>query len=192
MALIGAPDSLIDLSKLIAKPEIVVARVKACGFSNVTVGPDRVLQDDVIEVSGVATASEQQMRCVAEASISSIYYVQFPEPLNQRYQHTYWRLAEEQDRRDARAWFEARRLLTKVPEYEAGKTDDLRFARKLEALCGPKASGSFVREHGHVTLKMGTFDHPAIDEATFTCLTRASAASGFPMGLVGNEYYQTK
>jgi hypothetical protein len=174
------------------KPEVAAGQVKACGFAHVAVRDDRELQEDVLVVSGVTQASEKQLRCAAEVSLSSITYVEFPEPVNRNYQQFYSRMEQDKDRRDARAWLERRGLLVKLPTYVKGKTDDLEFARKLEALCGPKARGAFVRDHGIMTIKTGTIEHPALNDETVMCLMNVSSAGGFQWGFVGNEYYEKK
>jgi hypothetical protein len=174
------------------KPEVAAEQLKACGFAHVAVRDDRELQEDVLVVTGINQASERQLRCAAEVSLSSITYVEFPEPMNQQYWQLYSRMEQERDRRDARAWLERRGLLAKLPTYVKGKTDDLQFARRLEGLCGPKAKGAFVRDQGMMTMKTGTIEHPAFNNETFMCLMNVSSAAGLRWGFVGNEYYEKK
>jgi len=182
----------VGVSRLPVSREVAVERLKACGFAQVAVRDDRELQEDVLTVSHVTQASQRQLTCAAKVSLWSVTYVQFPEPLNQKYQRLYWRMAEEKDRRDARAWLQRRGLLAKLPTYAKGRTDDLTFGRKVEALCGPKAKGAFARDHGMMTIRMGTIEHPSLDDETFKCLINVSSAAGFKWGFVGNEYYEKK
>jgi hypothetical protein len=188
----AAPVQGFDIPRERVKPELAVERLKACGFEHVALQEDRDLQEEVLAVSAITQASEKQLRCAAGVSLSSITYVEFPEPLNKQYWQLYWRMEEDKDRIEARAWLERRGLLATLPAYVKGEMDDLRFARKAEAICGSKAKGAFIREHGIMTIKMGTIEHPTLDNETFTCLLNVSSASGFKWGFVGNEYYQAK
>jgi hypothetical protein len=182
----------IDPPIVYVKPEVAVERLKACGFAQVAVRDDEELQEDALAVSGITQASEKQLRCAAEVSLSSLMYVELPEPLNQKYQQLYWRMERDKGRRDARAWLERRGLLAKLPTYVEGQTDDLVFAHKIEAICGPKAKGAFVRDHGNMTINTGTIEHPTLDDETFMCLLNVSSAAGFKLGFVGHEYYEKK
>jgi len=73
-----------------------------------------------------------------------------------------------------------------------GKSDNLRFARRLETVCGPKAKGAFRSFHGHVDLWPGPAGKPPVDFSTVECLISAAAVSGMPFGFVGNEYTGTR
>src|SRR5687768_15164668 len=98
----------IDAPIELVKPEVAVARVAACGFSNVQPKFDDTLQEDVVEVLGVTSASDEQLRCVALASLATHYYVVFPAPVERIYQPLYWRLSRERGKADAKAWLEKR------------------------------------------------------------------------------------
>jgi hypothetical protein len=178
-----------DVPRELVRPEVAVERLKSCGFEHVAVRDDRELQEDVLVVSGINEASERQLRCAAETSLSSIMYVEFPNSLNQRYEQLYWRMEKDKDLRNARVWLEQRGLLAKLPTYRKGKVDDLVFARQLESLCGPKAKGIFIRDRGIITMKLGAPDNPSMDDQTLVCLTNVANVSGFPVGFIGNEFY---
>lgn len=187
--LASAPDAF-QIPHARVRPEVAIRQVKACGFRDVTAKEDQELQEEVLLVSGVTTASTQQLRCVAKASLRTVYFVEFPRSLYAAYQRVFDQLGDEQAKFDARVWLSRQGLLHKLPVYRQGKVDDLLFARKLESLCGPKATGVFVRKSGMVTMDLGTPEKPTIDSGTFVCLTYAANAAGFPLGFVGNEYYQ--
>jgi hypothetical protein len=180
---------LLDPPPAPVMPDVAAERVRACGFKNVAVKRDPTLQEDVLVVSGVTQASDEQLRCSAKASLSSDYFVQFPESVNASYEPIYVTMRKERDRADARSWLDHRGMLSRLPQYDRGKTDDLQFAHQLESLCGPKAAGAFVQQGQFVTLKMGTLEHPALDDDTLWCLINAASASDFPLGFVGNEYH---
>jgi hypothetical protein len=167
--------------------ETVAAKVRACGFKNVSVKDDPELQEDVIAVTDVSGVSHDQLVCAANASVGSAYFVEFPPSLDGEYQEIYWALAEQWGKQKSREWLKRHGLLAKLPIYRAGG-DDLAFGRQLEALCGPKAQGVFVRREGHVTMDIGTPEKPRFDSQTFECLINVISTSGMPFGFVGNEY----
>lgn len=187
----GVPHELV-------KPEVAVERVTACGFKSVRSRFDGELQEDVVEVMNVTTASAEQLRCTARASLDSVYYVVFPASIEQTYETLYWRMSRERDKADARVWLEKRGLLARLPTYDPKHSDETAFAHALEALCGPKAAGTLQPMHGMATFKDGALGLPdkggispgKLDEETLWCLINASAASGYPLGFIGNEAVQ--
>lgn len=179
---------MFDVPRELVRPEEAVRRVKACGFEKVTVKGDATLQEDVILVSGVSSASTEKLRCVAKASLDTVYYVEFPGQLNDAYWRIYQRVSDDAGRREARAWLERRGLLARLPTYKKGVEDDLVFARRLEELCGPNAKGVFIRDHGIISMKLGTPEKPSFDDDTFVCLSYAAGASGLPVYFIGNAY----
>jgi hypothetical protein len=187
----AAAQSAVAPSKLVA-PEIAAERVKACGFEHVRVKHDGLLDEEVVEVSGVSQVPNSKLRCAAQVSLDTITYVEFPKVVNDAYSRLYFEMGQEQGQRDARAWLQQRGLLSKLPVYQKGTLDDLAFARELENICGPKAKGAFVRRYGHVTLDFGSPAKLTVDKETFECLFNAIWASGMPFGFVGNEFYQKK
>lgn len=184
----------------LVKPEVAVQRVAACGFKSVRSKFDGELEEDVIEVAKVASASAEQLRCTALASLDTHYYVTFPEPVYQSYEALYWRMSRERDKADARAWLAKRGLLSRLPAYDPKRSDVTAFAHTLEALCGPKAAGTLQPMHGMATFKKGAlgtiekggFTTGQLDEETLWCLVNAAAASDYPLGFIGNEAYQQR
>lgn len=193
-----ASGSSFDAPIELVKPEVAAARVAACGFKSVRPRFDDTLQEDVVEVLDVASASEEQLRCVALASLQSHYYVTFPAPVEQTYQTLYWGMSREHDKADARAWLEKRGLLSRLPTYDPKRSDETTFARTLETLCGPKAAGTLKPMRGMATFEdgaLGTFEKGGysagkLDDETLWCLVNAASASGYPLGFIGNEAYQ--
>jgi hypothetical protein len=187
-----------DVPSELVKPEVAAQRVVACGFKNVRSKFDGELQEDVVEVANVATASAEQLRCAALASLNTHYYVIFPATVYHSYETLYWRMSRERDKAGARAWLAKRGLLAQLPSYDPKHSDETLFAHTLEALCGPKAAGTLQPMHGMATFKngaLGTFDKSGftsgkLDEETMWCLINAAAASGYPLGFIGNEAYQ--
>src|SRR5690348_14772663 len=122
---VGGPaaPSAIDVPKELVKPEVAAAQVAACDFKQVRPKFDSELQEDVVEVLDV-TASPEQLRCAARASLGTYYYVVFPAPLQQAYDALYWPMSREKDKADARAWLEKRGLLARLPIYDATHTNE--------------------------------------------------------------------
>jgi hypothetical protein len=176
----------------IASPEVAAKRVKACGFEHVRVKNDPELQEDVVEVSALSDAPQSKLHCVAQVSLDTITYVEFPKPVNDAYQRLYIEMERDHGQQEARGWLQQRGLLSKLPTYQKGRDDDLQFAREIENVCGPKAKGVFVRLDGHVTLNFGSPEKPTVDKDTAECLFNAMWASGMPFGFVGNEYYEER
>jgi hypothetical protein len=169
------------------QPDVAASQVAACGFRVVRPRFDDLLQEEVIAVSDVSAASEEQLRCAANASLGSNYYVFFPETIDHIYQPLYWRLSEERQLADARAWLGKRGLLARLPVFDPKKSTD--FAQALEKLCGPKATGTLKPTAGLTTFTEGALSSGRLDEDTFLCLMNAAKASGQPLGFVGNEAY---
>ena len=164
-------------------PGEAAKRVTGCGFTNVTLWYDSTVQQYAIVVSGAQSGTDDRLACAARASLDSGYPVQFQAPLNARYDELYWPLAEQAGRNQARSWLAQRGLLSKLPRYVAGRTDQMVYARQLERVCGPRARGTFTIDEGYVTITMRSPRHPALDPATFDCLANVLWASGLPLGL---------
>ena len=187
-----------DTPIVLIKPEAAVARVTECGFKSVRSKFDHELEEDVVEVTNVASASDEQLRCAAVASLDTDYYVIFPAPVHQSYETLYRRMSRERDKANARAWLDKRGLLLRLPIYDPKRSDEAAFAHTLEGLCGPRAAGTLQPAHGMATFKdeaLGTFEKGGftqgkLDEETMWCLINAAAASGYPLGFIGNDYYR--
>lgn len=165
-------------------PGLAAQEVGRCGFPSVALSYDGLLQQYIVVVPGIQDAPDAQLRCAAEVSLKTDYHVDFRVPLNRRYEQIYWPTAEGETRADARQWLARRGLLSKLPSYASGKTDDLAFARQLEGLCGPRAKGAFEVEQGTLMMRMRR-----LDARTARCLMNAQVASGLPTAFSGNGYY---
>ena len=188
-ALAGASGNPMAVPLELVKPEIAAAKIADCGFSDVRPTFDETLQEDVVEVRGVSSASEEQLRCVALTSLETDYYVVFPSSVEKIYRPLYWNLSRERSKADASAWLEKRGLLPHLPTYDPQRSNDTEIARAIERLCGPKAAGTLQPMEG-----MATFSEALaggnMDEETFLCLMNAAEVSGYPLGFVGNEAYR--
>ena len=175
--------------------EVAAERVRACGFDQVSVKEDDELQEEVVQVSGVSDVPESKVRCAVQVSLDTDYDIIFPGPASQAYWRLYSQMEDEGRgaaaawmKGNAREWLRKRGLLAKVPKYVKGKDDNLRFARRLENVCGPKAKGMFRLVDGHVVLWPAPVGKAAADFSTVECLVNTAAVSGMPLGFVGNEY----
>jgi hypothetical protein len=119
----ASPRSNTEWPATLGEPEVAAARVAACGFKTARPRFDDILQEDVVEVRDVSSASEEELRCAALASIASSYYVVFSGGVEQAYEPLYWRLSEEHGRAAARVWLKKRGLLARLPAFEAGMDD---------------------------------------------------------------------
>jgi hypothetical protein len=169
-------------------PGLAAQQVGRCGFPSVALSYDGLLEQYIVKVPGIQDAPDDQLRCAAQVSIATDYYIDFRAPLNRRYEQVYWPVAEGLGRADARQWLAKHGLLSKLPAYVPGKTDDLTYARELEQLCGPQAKGAFAIEQGALTVKAGSAAHPRTDARTLDCLMNAQWASGLPTSLADNGY----
>jgi len=168
-------------------PGIAAQQVGRCGFASVALSYDGLLGQYIVKVPGIQDAPDDQLRCAAKVSLDTDYYVDFRAPLNRRYEQVYWPVAEGEGRASARDWLTKHGLLSKLPAYVPGKTDDLEYAHQLEQLCGRQAKGAFAIEQGALTVKAGTAAQPPVDEGTLDCLRNAQWASGLPTTLAATE-----
>jgi hypothetical protein len=180
----------IDLPQIPA-PEEAAERLRQCGFESVAATFDDLLQEDVLTVSEIKTASDEQIACGARVSIETHYYLSLPDDLQERYWAAYWPLSEERGRETSRDWLSDRGLLGRVPKYDPLVTDDAAYARQLEKLCGPVADGALGSEYGpHSISPTWAEDRQDDFEGMGTaavCLINAGAISGFKIYLIGNE-----
>ena len=170
-------------------PDDVVAQLKACGFSAVSMHYDGELQDDVLVIADAA-ATDGQLDCAARLYLESGYWVEVPETFRSRYFERYGLLSAESARQWGLRELEARGDLQRLPLYEAGTTDDAVFARKVETLCGDVAAGMLESEYGPHTISpewIGDRGNPEQMAEALACAMRFSAAAGFSLGFIGNE-----
>ena len=58
-------------------PGLAAQQVGRCGFPSVTLSFDQALGQYVVVVPGIKDASDDQLRCAAEVSLKTDYYVDF-------------------------------------------------------------------------------------------------------------------
>lgn len=190
---VARPRAIPEKPASLEKPAVAAARVAACGFKNARTRFDDTMQEDVVEVLDVSSASEEQLRCAAVASLASYYYVVFSGAVEEAYEPLYWRLSDEHAKAAARLWLDKKGLLARLPTFTAG-TDEATFAHSLESLCGRKAAGTLQPMRGMATFRRGAlgmltkrgFSKAKLDEETLFCLINASAVSGYHLVFVGN------
>jgi hypothetical protein len=203
MLMVGAwlPAAPVSSSKppiVLVKPQEAAARIAACGFKDVRPKFDEALQEDVVEVLDKSSVTPEQMRCAAEVSLDSRYYVVFPTPLYEAYERLFWRMSEMRNIAEGEAWLAERGLLSRLPRYDQKRSNEGAFAHSLELLCGPKATGTLQPIGGRGTFKkgaLGTVEKGGLtdgklDDETITCLLHASTVSGYRIGIIGNEAIQ--
>ena len=170
-------------------PDEALAQLKGCGFSEVSTRYEDDQQDNVLVIAD-ASATDGQLECAARVHVESGYWTEVPEALRTRYFAHFDRLSAEASKQWALRELEARGELDRLPVYEAGKTNDAEFARKLEKLCGGKAQGMLQSEYGPHAISPAwpgdRVDFRQTSEA-LGCVMRFSAAAGFSLGLIGNE-----
>lgn len=187
----------IEVPVALMKSKVAAKSVAACGFKRVHPKFDRTLQEDVVEVVGIILASQEQLHCVARASLNSGYYIVFPVSVDQEYQTLYSRMSQEQGKVDARAWLAKRGLLSGLPVHDPKSSKEV-FILELETLCGPKAAGTLLPMGAGATFAagaLGTFESGGVsegklDDETLRCLTAAATASDYSLGFIGNEAYR--
>lgn len=186
--LAGASGNPVAVPLGVVEPEIAAAKVADCGFNDVRPTFNETLQEDIVEVRGASSASEEQLRCVARTSLETDHYVVFRTSVEETYQALYWRLSDERGKAEASAWLQKRGLLARLPTYDPKRSDN-DVARAIEGLCGPEAAGTLQPMEG-----MATFSEALaggnMDEETFLCLMNAAEVSGYPLGFVGNEAHR--
>ena len=157
----------------------------ACGIpaGSVDVRFEDDMQEDIVWVARHVTSS--QMTCVAQASITTDYFVFFRDEAEQRvYDPIYQQLSNEAEVANARDWLRARHLLATLPTPEAGKPLS-EYTASVEEFCGVKRGALLVAvdEHtitynreglGRMTPE-GIVDRAA-DDAQFDCILNATSA----------------
>jgi hypothetical protein len=178
----------------IPSPEEAAARLRECGFERVDVKYDEGLEEDVLTLPGIKTASDEQIECAARVTVDSYYYLDLPEDLQKRYWQAYAPLEEEKSREISRKWFEDRGLLDTVPKYDPAEISDEAFAKELESFCGDDAKGALESEYGPHSISPAWADTDMSDKDVFerigaamVCLLRSGEAAGFTIYLVGND-----
>lgn len=188
---LAAPSSLTDAFERITAQE-AAKRVSQCGLGHVTSRYEADLEEDVLVASEATTPTDEQLACADKAV--SFYTLELPPSVQARYAAIREARLSGLFQAEARDWLSARGLLTRIPKYQEGLTDDAAFTRTVETLCGPRAKGAFQSKFGFHALspdwakrELNASRH---GEEAFYCLMNITAVAGFKFGIIGNEYYQ--
>jgi hypothetical protein len=174
-------------------PQQAVKRAEDCNLGRVTIRYEDDLQSDILTIKGATTASEEQLVCLDRATGFGIF-VELPPSFQARFDTIREARASAMVKEEARQWLSARGLLNRVPNYVSGTTDDAKFAREVEKICGPKAEGAFQSKYGPHVLDpqwSNRFSMPPKPEEqdVFGCLFNIMSYSDFGVGFIGNEAY---
>ena len=189
---VGSPSGPTDQMLAVVKPEVAIERVRRCGFTDVRVRFDGELQENVVEVANVSSATDSQLRCTADASFATIYYVMFPEPIMSVYWKIYGQKEAARNKLAATDWLRRRNLLSRLPRFDPKDSDRWKFVHQIERLCGMREGEAFEEKYGTIAIRPGRLLADIRSDETFMCLMYASAASGSPFGFIGNEAYRTE
>lgn len=166
-------------------PQIAAEQVARCGAGPVTIRSDRELDTDVLVVAGKSAITDAQIVCIADAA--GFYDVELPKDAQPRLTTLVKARAAAAVRSESTKWLVEHRLLGAVPKYEAGTSNDAKFAGEVERLC--KAKGALSSSYGvHVLspewLLRQKWD--GSEDLPVTCVLHVAFASGFKLGFIGN------
>jgi len=167
-------------------PKVAAARIVRCGVGPVTVRSDEAIDEDVLVVVAKRAITDEQIACIARAA--SFYDVDLPRDAQPRLDAITRAKSAALVKVEGRRWLTTHHLLGKLPQYEAGVTDDDSFARSVEELCG--ASGPLHSQFGVHTLNPAWANQqkgPPEEDGPFACVINAALASGFEFAVIGNE-----
>jgi hypothetical protein len=193
LLLVAAPSAVpLDAFERIT-PEEAAKRLEQCGLGRVTTRYEALLDEDVLIATAVKSPSDEQLACADKAV--SFYTLKLPPNVQPHYEAMREARLTGLFEAQARAWLSARGLLSKVPKYQKGVTDDAAFTRQIETLCGPGATSAFQSKFGFHALSpdWGKREFYFPDRSgveVLTCLMHVTTVAGFEFGFIGNEYYR--
>ncbi len=167
-------------------PKVAAARIVRCGVGPVTVRSNEAIEEDVLVVVAKGTITDEQIACIATAA--SFYDVELPRDAQARLDAITKAKSAELVKAEGRRWLTTHHLLEKLPQYEAGVTDDDSFARSVEEICG--ARGALHSQFGVHALNPAWANQqqgPPEEDGPFACVINAALASGFEFAFIGNE-----
>ena len=175
-------------------PMEAVKRAEDCNLGRVTIRYEDELQSDIVTVTGAKAPSEEQLACLDKATGFGIF-VELPPSIQPRFDAIREARASAMVKEGAREWLSAKGLLSRVPKYVPGTTDDAKFTRDVEKVCGPRAEGAFQSKYGPHVLNPQWSSKLAMppkqeDEEFFACLFNIMSYVGFSVGFIGNEAYE--
>lgn len=167
-------------------PKVAATRIVRCGVGPVTVRSDEAIEEDVLVVVAKGAITDEQIACIAKAA--SFYDVELPRDAQPRLEAITKAKSLALVKAEGRRWLTTHHLLGKLPQYEAGVTDDDSFARSVEELCG--ASGALHSQFGVHALNPAWANQqqgPPKEDGPLACVINAAWASGFEFAFIGNE-----
>jgi hypothetical protein len=169
-------------------PQVAADRISECGLGEVSIRYEEVLQSEVLTAGGAKSVSDVQLACADKAA--SYYDLELPPNVQPRYDAIRDARLSSHFLKEAQAWLAERGLLERVPEYQAGVTDDGSFTQQIESLCGPRAKGAFQSEYGFhaISPDWAQRNFKPFEEGAevLTCLMNATRVAGFEIGFIGN------
>lgn len=167
-------------------PQVAAKRVAGCGVGPVTVKSDADLDTDVLVVAA-SSVSDEQLACMVKSA--SFYDVELPPSVQPRFNEVSETRSAALKVADAREWLRSHKLLARIPKYKLGITDDVAFSHAIEKLC--HADQALQSRYGpHALSPEWTMQHATdarLADGPMACLLNVASATGFKMGLVGNE-----
>jgi hypothetical protein len=174
----------------LASPEEAAGQVAACGAGPASAHYEDEMGEYVVQLQPTPSATDEQLRCVADLGVKGGYLISVPPAMEERYRALESRLLDKLILTSAQDWAVAHDMVGKVPHYRKGTDKDRPFTGKLEKLCGPEAKGAFGSQYGSRVLAPAFIKRAAAGEVsseTLQCLFNVSILAGFPLGFVGNE-----
>lgn len=171
--------------------EEMEARLKDCGFEQVTAEYDEALQRNTVSI-GDKEASDEQIKCAANAIDLTLHMPSFSLELTERYYAEAQELARPRAKAIAKAYFSEKPELGEVPMRAQGESEE-DFAGRLESFCGLEAKGAFTAKIGALTIspKWGEIVERDFRKGSemLGCLMFAATLNDLEVGIIGNERY---
>lgn len=167
-------------------PQVAAQRTARCEAGPVTVRTDKLTESDVLVVAAKGSITDEQIACIAKAA--SFYDVELPPDAQPRLNSITQAKSSALVRAEGQRWLTTHHLFEKLPKYEAGVTDEDRFAREVEEPCG--ASGALHSQYGVHVLSpewVRQQQGPAKEDGPFACTISTALAAGFEFAFIGNE-----
>jgi hypothetical protein len=167
-----------------ATPQVVIARVAACGVKrrDARIRVDHMLQEAVVDVRPVAAPSDAQLACLARVSAEAFWFLVFDDATQARFEPLYSRASEDANLTSARAWVAAHGLAGRLPPYRKGRDDPALVIAAIEKLCRAPAR-SFRNNAGMMTAE----SMESVSGEQFICALNVATVAGLPFGFIGNE-----
>jgi len=123
-------------------PQVAAQRTERCGAGPVTVRTDKLTESDVLVVAAQGVITDEQIACIAKAA--SFYDVKLPPDAQPRLNAITKAKSSALVKAEGQRWLTTHHLLRKLPKYEAGVTDDDRFACVISAALAAGFEFAFI------------------------------------------------